>query len=250
MSAERNFQKLRLGVVTPMANEAETAIKFVRQVLDNTSSIPQTTLFVVLDKVSKDETRALLEDYAAHEPQLHVVWAPENQCVVDAYVRSYREALSNGCDWILEIDAGFSHSPDQIPAFLDCIKDGYDCAFGSRFIESGSYANGSWTRKFISLGGTRFANLLLGTRLTDMTSGFELFSRVALERILVKGIKSRAHFFQTEIRAYCHGMRIREVPISYCNPSPGINGSILFESLCQLGRLTILRFHRDLYIRS
>ncbi len=74
MSAERNFQKLRLGVVTPMANEAETAIKFVRQVLDNTSSIPQTTLFVVLDKVSKDETRALLEDYAAHEPQLHVVW--------------------------------------------------------------------------------------------------------------------------------------------------------------------------------
>ncbi len=75
-----------------------------------------------------------------------------------------------------------------------------------------------------------------------MTSGFELFSRVALERILVKGIKSRAHFFQTEIRAYCHGMRIREVPISYCNRSPGINGSILFESLCQLGRLTILRF--------
>jgi len=118
MLVERNFEKLRLGVVSPMANEANTAVEFVQRVLDNCRSVPHTNLFVVIDKISTDATRALLEELSARQPKLRVVWAPENKCVVDAYVRGYREALTTGCDWILEMDAGFSHQPDRSLRFL------------------------------------------------------------------------------------------------------------------------------------
>jgi dolichol-phosphate mannosyltransferase len=249
MPVERNLEALHLGVVTPMANEANTAVEFVRQVLDNCRSVPHTSLFVVIDKMSTDATRTVLEEYSAREPRLRVVWAPENKCVVDAYVRGYREALTAGCDWILEMDAGFSHLPDQVPAFLACIQEGCDCAFGSRFAKSGAYMDGPWRRKFISRGGTYLSNLMLGTRLSDMTSGFELFSGEVLRLVLKKGIRSKAHFFQTEVRAYCHGVRICEVPILYRNPSLQVNRSVLFEALFQLARLTLLRFQGDLHIR-
>lgn len=250
MPVERDLVKLHLGIVTPMANEANGAVAFVQQVLDNCRSVPHTSLFVVLDKVSKDGTRALLAEYSRQEPKLQVVWAPENKCVVDAYVRGYREALAAGCDWILEIDAGFSHLPRQIPAFLGCIPEGFDCVFGSRFARSGAYADGPWQRRLISRGGTWLANLVLGTRLSDMTSGFELFSCEALRQVLEKGIQSKAHFFQTEIRAYCHGFRIREVPICYRNPSQRVNSQVILEAFRQLARLVHLRLQGRLHING
>ena len=192
----------------------------------------------MLDNVSKDGTRDLLEQYARSEPRLQVVWAPQNRCIVDAYISGYRAALAAGCDWILEMDAGFSHRPEQIPAFLACISEGFDCAFGSRFCESGAYRQ-SWKRRLISQGGTWLSNAVLGTHLSDMTSGFELFSGEALALVLEKGIHSRAHFFQTEIRAYCHGLRIREVPIVYANPSPRLGSGAIVEALRQLRRLVL-----------
>ena len=94
-----------------------------------------------------------------------------------------------GCDWILEMDAGFSHRPEQIPGFLACIPEGFDCAFGSRFCEAGAYRQ-SWKRRLMSQGGTWLSNAVLGTHLSDMTSGFELFSREALALVLEKGIHS------------------------------------------------------------
>ncbi len=165
----------------------------------------------------------------------------ENRCVVDAYVRGYREALAAGCDWILEIDAGFSHDPEDIPAFLEWMSRGYDCVFGSRFMEGGCISEGSLKRYLVSKGGTILTNLLIGTRLRDMTSGFELFSRSALEMVLARGIQSRAHFFQTEIKVLCRNLRIVEVPIHYRMPSPRLRGSAIGESFRQLWRLFKLR---------
>ena len=249
MPLERNPGRFYLGVVTPMANEADTAIRFVDEVLANCRTVPRTTVFVVLDNVSKDGTRGLLEQYARTEPRLQVVWAPQNRCIVDAYLNGYRAALDAGCDWILEMDAGFSHRPDQIPLFLASIAEGVDCAFGSRFCRSGAYRQ-SWKRRLVSQGGTWLSNAALGTRLSDMTSGFELFSREALTLVLEKGIHSRAHFFQTEIRAYCHGLRIREVPIVYSNPSPRLGSAAIREALRELARLTGLRMRGQLHIEQ
>ena len=225
-----------------MANESSTAVRFVEQVLLQCPDLKQATIYVVLDRVSRDGTRQLLEQYAQEQPNLRVVWAPENRCVVDAYLRGYREALAHGHDYILEIDAGFSHQPEDIPKFLDAMELGYDCVFGSRFIPGGMIDKSSLARKCISFGGSVLTNALAGTRLRDMTSGFELFSRRALEMVLARGIQSRAHFFQTEIKFYCRNLNITEVPITYRAASPSVGQSSLKDAFRNLWRIS--RFNR------
>ncbi len=229
---------LRLAVVCPMANEGADAVRFVQEALRYCGGFGSVRFFTVLDRANKDNSLDLLREYALSEPRLRVLWAPENRCVVDAYIRGYREALAAGADWILEIDAGFSHQPEDIPKFFGAMESGrYDCVFGSRFMAGSRLSDRSWKRYFVSRGGTLLTNLLLGTRQTDMTSGFELFSRDALRMVLVRGIQSRAHFFQTEIKVYCRGLRVCEMPIHYRAPSPRLGGSALREAFRELKRL-------------
>jgi dolichol-phosphate mannosyltransferase len=228
------FSKIALGIVCPMANERDTGVEFVRAVLDKCVGFRSLSFFAVLDNKCKDGTVELLRDLAKAVPDLKVVWAPENRCVVDAYVRGYKEALGAGCDWILEIDAGFSHQPSEIPQFFEKMAEGYDCVFGSRFCEGGRFTDSPWRRRFISRGGTILANILLGTRLADMTSGFEMFTRKALGEVLAKGIRSRGHFFQTEIKTFCRKMKVVEVPIHYRSPSENVNAAVLLDSFKNL----------------
>lgn len=236
-----NIENIRLGVVCPMANEKDTAEDFVRAVSENCKGFKQVLFFVIFDNSCKDGTYDLLNELADKPDQLKVVWSPQNTCVVDAYIRGYNEAIKADCDWILEIDAGFSHQPDEIPKFIEKMAQDYDCVFGSRFCKGGSFAESPLSRRFISKGGTIAANILLGTKLKDMTSGFEMFTKDALKQVLDKGIKSRGHFFQTEIKTYCRKMKIAEVPISYRAPSQNVNSSVLMDSFRHLFRLFGLR---------
>ena len=224
-----------------MANESATAEAFVNAVLAQSIDFKSVTFFAVLDNVSTDRTLDILTNLAKEKPPLRVVWAPSNRCVVDAYILGYREALNAGCNWILEIDAGFSHQPSDMPKFFDKMAQGYDCVFGSRFCKSGKSKGGSLKRYIISRGGTLLTNLLLGTKLSDMTSGFQLFTCHAVEHFLQKGIYSRGHFFQTEIKVHCRNLQITEVPIHYRNPSPSVNNSVLIDALNNLWRLFRLR---------
>jgi dolichol-phosphate mannosyltransferase len=222
-----------------MANERETAVGFVLEVLRACApwGFKSVTFFAVLDGVSKDGTLELLRGLERERPEVRVVWAPENRCVVDAYLRGYREALAEGCDWILEIDAGYSHQPSDVSRFFEKMLEGYDCVFGSRFCPGGRISDSSFKRRVISRGGTVLTNLMLGTKLKDMTSGFELFTRAALERVLARGIHSRGHFFQTEIKAHCRGLRITEVPIHYRAASNSVNNNVLKDAFRSLWRL-------------
>jgi dolichol-phosphate mannosyltransferase len=235
------LSNIKLGIVCPMANEGGESTRFVREVLAKCVGFREVVFFAVLDTVSTDNSLLLMQEMEGSEPRLKVVWAPENRCVVDAYVRGYREALSAGADWILEIDAGFSHQPEDIPQLFDAMQRGYDCVFGSRFMKGGRFSGGSLKRYLVSRGGTALANLLLGTKETDMTSGFELFSRATLEMVLKRGIQLRAHFFQTEIKAYCRNLRLVEVPIHYRVQSSHLASSALKDSFHQLWRLLQLR---------
>jgi dolichol-phosphate mannosyltransferase len=234
---------VRLGMVCPMANEEASATAFIEDALAQARTRPfkSVTFFVVIDLVSKDRTRELLEAHATRQPLLRVIWAPENACIVDAYVRGYRAALDAGCDWIFEIDAGYSHRPTDIPQFFDMMAEGYDCVFGSRFCPGGSMSESPLKRRVISKGGTMLTNALLRTRLADMTSGMELFSRTALQQVLKRGVKSRGPFFQTEIKTYCHRFRIAEVPIAYRAPSHHIRQAALVDSFKTLAHLVRLR---------
>ena len=225
-----------LGIVCPMANELESAQAFIGEVLEKCVGFEKISFFVVLDNVSRDGTRALLDRLAASEPRLQPIWAPENRCVVDAYVRGYRAALDAGCAWILEIDAGFSHQPSDIPRFFEKMREGYDCVFATRLSKGGRFVDSSWRRYLISLGGSLLSRLLLGSRLTDMTSGFELF-RAPVLADAIGHIRSRGPFFQTEIKTYCHRYKIAEVPIVYRMASHNVTSASLKDALGNLWRL-------------
>ncbi len=233
-----------LGIICPMANEGDEAVAFCQAVLEQCPGFRSVKFFAIFDSVTKDQSLDQMRDLTRREPRLCVVWAPENRCVVDAYMRGYREAVTAGCDWVLEIDAGFSHQPRDIPQFFDAMEQGMDCVFGSRFI--GGFEESSIKRRFVSWGGTALTNLLIGTKQTDMTSGFELFSQRTLRMILDRGIQSRAHFFQTEIKVHCRKLRFVEVPITYRAASPRLGSSSLKEAFRQLFRLFQLRLKGQL----
>ena len=218
----------RLGVVIPLANEEAQIDHFL---VNTTAQLCERDLvFCVLDNVSRDGTRERVTDFSKRDPRVRLVWAPGNRCVVDSYFRGYREALVAGCQWILEMDGGYSHRPEEIPQFVAAMERGADLAAGSRFVPGGSH-RGSLFRYCVSRGGSVLTNLLLGTRMYDMTSGFECFSRVALEHVVERGVRSRAHFFQTEIRYLLHDWEWVEIPINYTNPSKSVGGQSLREAL-------------------
>jgi dolichol-phosphate mannosyltransferase len=235
-----------LAIVCPMANEGDNAAAFARATLAQCTGFHSVTFLAVVDKASTDDTRQILETLALTNPAVVVVWAPENRCAVDAYLRGYKEALLRQADWILEIDAGFSHQPADIPQFFEQMEKGYDCVFGSRFMKGGKVSDANPKRYLVSRMGTVLSNLLLGTDMADMTSGFEMFSHRALKHVLDRGIHSRAHFFQTEIKVYCRNMKILEVPIHYKSPSPRMKSSAISDALRQLGRLFAMRLSAQL----
>jgi dolichol-phosphate mannosyltransferase len=233
-----------------MANGGEEAVRFVQEVLARCGGFRRVDFFAVLDHATLDNTVELLRAHVPADPRLTVIWAPENRGVVDAYVRGYEEALASGADWVLEIDSGFSHYPEDMPLLFAKMREGYDCVFGSRFMPGADYVRDDVKRYLVSRGGTLLSNLLLGTSQTDMTSGFELFSRCTLQSVLRTGIQSRAHFFQTEIKVYCRRLKFVEVPIHYHSSSPGLGSSALRDSIQQLGRLFRLRLRGALPVIS
>jgi dolichol-phosphate mannosyltransferase len=115
---------LHLGIVSPIANEGAASTRFVVEVLKQCARWRDVSFFSVLDRATTDNSLALLRELAASEPRLKVVGAPDNQCVVDAYIRGYREALAARTDWILEMGAGFSHQPEDHTAVLRTHRPG------------------------------------------------------------------------------------------------------------------------------
>jgi dolichol-phosphate mannosyltransferase len=217
----------KLGVTVPLANEEATINRFVDAVLLHLQK--QDRLYCVLDNVCKDKTKAIIEERAAADSRVVLVWSPKNRCVVDAYFAGYRAAYEGNCEWILEMDGGFSHLPEQIPQFIEGMQEGFDFVGGSRYLPGGKHES-PLNRIIVSWGGTVLTKLLLGSKMSDMTSGFECFNRKAMEIVLREGVVSKANFFQTEIRHRMHDLRWREVPIWYHNENRRIGRSSIREA--------------------
>jgi dolichol-phosphate mannosyltransferase len=111
--------------------------------------------------------------------------------------------------------------------FLRVLNEGNECAFGSRFINGGSMGDSPFKRRMLSKTGTVLANMLLGTHLKDMTSGYQGFHRDVIGAILDYQLLSKAHFYQTELRYLLRNRRIFEVPIHYKAPSPRVSQSAI-----------------------
>ena len=228
--------KEKLSIVIPLANESNTLNDFYEEIIDAIkpySSRLDINILFVLDNVSKDNTKKIVEELEKKDKRVKLLWAPQNRCVVDAYVNGFLAAFDMDVDYILEMDGGFSHQPKEIPQFIHKLLEGYDCVFGSRFIKGGGLRS-TPKRKFFSKIGTIIANIFLGLKLKDATSGFEGFRVDVLKKILKKSLKSRGHFFQTEIRFRARTFKWIEVPIHYKNPSNSLSSEFIKNSVTTL----------------
>lgn len=220
--------------MVPMANEEAEFGGFISVLSETLDRINSGRVYLVVDRVSVDRTPELCRELASKDPRFEVVWAEEDRNVVDAYLNGYKAAARNGHEAIIEMDAGMSHDPRALPMFLRVLNEGNECAFGSRFINGGSIFNSSFTRTFMSRFGTTLSNLLLGTRLFDMTSGYQGFHLEVVKEFIGYPMRSTGHFYQTELRYLLRFKRYAEIPIHYRVPSPSISASSVKNSLSTL----------------
>jgi dolichol-phosphate mannosyltransferase len=225
------MDEMDFAVVVPMANEQETFKPFTDRLKDVLDSLAAGHIYIVVDQVSKDDTFKLSRQLSTEDERFTTVWAPENRNVADAYIRGLREAYLGGHEAFIEMDAGLSHDPNEIPSFLMALSEGFQCVFGSRYIHGGKNLGPPINRELLSKGGTLLSNLLLGTKLEDMTSGFEAFNRHTVKNIISYPLKSRAHFIQTEIRYLMRNTRYKEIPIVYRSPSHNVSVKALRNSI-------------------
>jgi dolichol-phosphate mannosyltransferase len=224
------MKTFNFGVVIPMANEGNAFDTFTRKLIEIFDYLECGVAYLVVDSVSRDNTLELSRKLSERDSRFKTVWAPENSNVVDAYIRGYHEAVLHH-DFVIEMDAGMSHDPAALPMFLRVLNEGNECAFGSRFINGGSIWQSSFTRTFLSRAGTIFSNLLLGTGMKDMTSGYQGFRADVVRDLLQYKLLSKAHFYQTEVRYLLRKRRYIEVPIHYRAPSPSVSRKAIYNSI-------------------
>ena len=222
-------------IVMPVANEEST----MGQILDDILELPYDNLYIypVVDSYSKDRTEEIIREREKMSDRVKCIFYQESTGVISCYLEGFRQALADGAERILEMDGGGSHLPAEIPQFLERMEEGYDCVWGSRFMEGGSMKEQPLYRRILSQGGTFLSNFVLGTRLKDMTSGFEGFQREVLESMNLDSFLSTGHMYQTEMRFYCRNLRTIEVPIHYVGTASSLKGSSVTEALKLLFQL-------------
>ncbi|MCR4655477.1 MAG: glycosyltransferase [Lachnospiraceae bacterium] len=222
-------------IVMPVANEEETMESVLRQIME----LPYDNLHVypVIDSYSKDRTEEIIRGMEKRYDRIKLIFHKESKGVITCYLYGFKMALSDGAERIIEMDGGGSHRPSEIPQFIEKLDEGYECVWGSRFIEGGGIKSQPLYRRFLSSGGTVLSNLVLGTRLHDMTSGFEAFQKEVLSNMNLDAFLSRGHMYQTEMRYYCRNKKAIEVPITYVGSKSSLKLKSVTEALSILFKL-------------
>ena len=221
-------------IVMPVANEEATMEGVIREILN----LPYDNLYLypVIDNYTKDRTEEIIHMFES-TGRVKCIFYKESKGVVSCYLEGFRIALLDGAERIIEMDGGGSHLPSELPQFIEKLDEGYDCVWGSRFIEGGGLKDDPLYRRLLSRGGTVLSNFVLGTRLKDMTSGFEAFQRPVLEGMNLDKFLSTGHMYQTEMRFYCRNYRTVEVPIHYIAGGSSLKWKSVREALRVLFQL-------------
>ena len=177
---------------------------------------------LVIDDGSPDGTGDLADRMAADESRIQVLHRAAKEGLGRAYLAGFRWALDAGYDYVLEMDADFSHDPKFLPAFMDAIQDA-DLVIGSRYSQGVNVINWPMARLLLSLGANQYAKFVTGLRVDDLTGGFKCFRRAALEAIDFSRVRSNGYAFQIEMsfRAWKKGFRIKEIPIVFTDRVEG-----------------------------
>jgi dolichol-phosphate mannosyltransferase len=221
----------RALVVIPTYNERVNLQLIVPQIL---AQDPRLDVLVVDDN-SPDGTGQLADQLATAEPRVHVLHRPGKAGLGKAYLAGFRWALDRGYDFIIEMDADFSHDPKYLPSLLRAIQD-HDLVLGSRYRDGVNVINWPISRLLLSLGANQYARWITGLPLSDSTGGFKCFRRKVLESIDLERVRSNGYSFQIEMsfRAWKKGFRLGEVPIVFTDRVEGqskMNKRIVREAI-------------------
>jgi dolichol-phosphate mannosyltransferase len=216
-------QPLRLTVVIPTYNEAANITGLIEALL----RLPLPGLQVlIIDDNSPDGTGQVAEELAARynhgnpsRPPIQVIHRAGKSGLGTAYLVGMKQALNDGADMIVQMDADFSHSPNYIPQMVGVmLATDADVVIGSRYVPGGTLDEGwGWWRRWLSAWANFYSRLILGLRIRDMTAGFKLWKRSALLAIGLDEIRSNGYSFQVEMAYLCEkrGYRLIEIPIHF-----------------------------------
>jgi dolichol-phosphate mannosyltransferase len=236
----------KILVVIPTYNEAENIGRLLPVVLRQAEGIE----VLVVDDGSPDGTGALIREMMKGEPRIQLLERGKKMGLGSAYVAGFKYALSNGYDFIFEMDADFSHSPQEIPQFLDKISE-YDLVVGSRYTNGVRVLNWPISRLLLSYGANVYTRFMTGLPIYDATGGYKCYRRSVLEAIDLDRIKSNGYAFQIEMtyKAWKKGFRIVEIPIIFLDRRQGtskMSKHIVYEAIVMLWNLRFQSLFRRL----
>jgi len=205
-------------LILPTYNEAANLEAIVRASADVLSkAAPEQFKILVVDDNSPDGTGEIADRLADEIAEVEVLHRQTKDGLGPAYLAGFDTALRGGADYILEMDSDFSHDPADLARLLEAARGGGDLVIGSRYTSGGAVADWGLARSAISRGGCRYAKLVLGVDVADLTGGFKCFRRSTLEAIDLASVCSAGYAFQVELtyRVAKRGLQIVEVPIVF-----------------------------------
>jgi dolichol-phosphate mannosyltransferase len=224
---------LKTLVVMPTYNEAQSLASTVAGLLTEITGVD----VLIVDDNSMDATAAIAESLAGSSPRVSVLHRPTKQGLGPAYLDGFRYAFSKQYQIVVEMDADGSHQASDLQRILFATSDA-DLVIGSRWIDGGRVQNWPFSRLFLSRIGNLYARLMLGTKISDMTSGFRAYQASFLQNLIATPVSSQGYSFQVELayRASKTGV-VREVPITFIERTEGrskMTLGIVIEALAKI----------------
>ena len=230
-------------VIIPTYNEKENIEAIITAVME----LPIEYHVLVIDDGSPDGTAAIVKDLMANKfsGKLHLVERSGKLGLGTAYIAGFKWAIEHKYDYIFEMDADFSHNPQDLLKLYDaCANQGADVAIGSRYVSGVNVVNWPMGRVLMSYFASKYVRFVLGMKVHDTTAGFVCYRREVLETLELDKIRFKGYAFQIEMKftAYKCGFKIQEVPIIFVNRVLGtskMSGGIFSEALLGVVELKI-----------
>lgn len=231
-------------VIIPTYNELDN----ISTLLDVVLAQNDTLEVLIIDDNSPDGTAAVVEAKMAEQPRIHLIRRPGKMGLGSAYVTGFRYALERGYEYILEMDADFSHNPADLTRLL-AEATRQDLVIGSRYVSGVNIVNWPFRRLLISYFASKYVRVITGMPVKDPTAGFKCFRRRVLESIDLNTILSDGYAFQIEMhfRAWVKGFRIKEIPIIFTERINGVSKMskhIVWEAAWMVWRLQLMKLFK------
>jgi dolichol-phosphate mannosyltransferase len=225
---------LRTVVCIPTYNELEN----LPLILDRLFAANPSVYALVIDDGSPDGTGALANTLAAADARISVLHRSEKAGLGAAYRAGFAQAIAEGAELIVEMDADGSHQPEQLPALLAAAAHA-DLVLGSRWVSGGSVRNWPLHRKVLSLGGNLYARFMLRVPIRDITGGYRVFRVPTLNAIDYRNVTTQGYVFQVDMayRVVKAGLHVVEVPIEFVERELGaskMSQRIVLEAMQQV----------------